>query len=214
MHMSEEQAAVPDRAVPDAIDEAIVREVQLASGYVDRRAHTGTAPEAGARRAWRPTLDAGKRSPNPTRHEPPLTEPPLSEPPLTEPPLSQPPRHEPPRHEPPRHEPPRHEPPRHEPLASSNPFRAPTLPPEDVARFGDVFDALAPPSATPMLTGTHIRPLLLQFNLPEPTLARVWDVCNTTAPAHLTKPEFVKAMCLAQMLANGSLTPDAIDAWE
>jgi hypothetical protein len=214
MHMCNELVSNPDDPTPDSIDDSIVEEVQLASGYVDPTRKPGRV-EAGASRPWRPKVDLGKGlKPTDSSHRSSAS--PIQS---TSPPVS----------------------PRvHQSLnpstsvhnqstgvnsqptivnnqstrpVSSNPFRDEPAETEssDASRFAEIFNAMSTTiSGQPMMSGTTARDVFMQFNVGEDVLAKVWDVCSKTVPGHLSKEEFVKAMVLTEKVSNGSLSQSDI----
>ncbi|KAI9000369.1 hypothetical protein DFJ74DRAFT_747325 [Hyaloraphidium curvatum] len=189
MSLCERAAADPDGEIPTHLDDLVIKEVQIASGYTapeDKRpaaspssaaGRTLPAPEVGAARPMRPEVQTGraKDAENPFRAM------------------------------------------MRTPEAPAQPAAAPPPPPPDDGpipraerqKAADLFGALK--GDDNLIDGLTVKELFTEYGLPDSALAQAWDLCSRTVPGKLTQGEFAVALHLVDGLKAGTPLPAALD---
>lgn len=83
----------------------------------------------------------------------------------------------------------------------------------EIKKYWEIFQGLKPENN--MLTGDRVSPVLKNLRLPEPQLARIWDLSDIDADGKLDFEEFCITMRLIFDLVNGSMkdVPAELPAW-
>lgn len=83
----------------------------------------------------------------------------------------------------------------------------------EIKKYWEIFQGLKPENNT--LTGDRVSPVLKNLRLPEPQLARIWDLSDIDADGKLDFEEFCITMRLIFDLVNGSMSdvPAELPAW-
>lgn len=83
----------------------------------------------------------------------------------------------------------------------------------EIKKYWEIFQGLKPENN--MLTGDRVSPVLKNLRLPEPQLARIWDLSDIDADGKLDFEEFCITMRLIFDLVNGSMSdvPAELPAW-
>lgn len=83
----------------------------------------------------------------------------------------------------------------------------------EIKKYWEIFQGLKPENN--MLTGDRVSPVLKNLRLPEPQLARIWDLSDIDADGKLDFEEFCITMRLIFDMVNGSMgeVPAQLPAW-
>lgn len=86
-----------------------------------------------------------------------------------------------------------------------------SIPQSSKLKYTQMFNA-ADKTRSGFLTGTQARGILLQTNVPQANLAKIWALSDRDADGRLGCEEFVLALYLCEMFSTGKVIPTELPA--